>query len=69
MDATVARGLPAWRDAARPLAGELAPLLDRVDHLLPASYRDVVVRTPYRIAALTTAERAPPSSSATPRTR
>jgi len=51
MDAAVARGLPAWRDAARPLAGPMAPLLDRVDHLLPASYRDVVVRTPYRIAS------------------
>ncbi len=50
MEAAVARGLPAWRDAARPLAGPMAPLLDRVDHLLPASYRDVVVRTPYRIA-------------------
>ncbi len=48
MAGTVARGLPAWRDAARPLAGPMAPLLDRVDHLLPASYRDVVVRTPYR---------------------
>jgi 2-polyprenyl-6-methoxyphenol hydroxylase-like FAD-dependent oxidoreductase len=51
MEATVARRLPAWRDAARPLAGPMAPLLDRVDHLLPASYRDVVVRTPYRIAS------------------
>ena len=50
MDGVVARGLPAWRDAARPLAGPMAPLLDRVDHLLPASYRDVVVRTPYQIA-------------------
>lgn len=45
----VAGGLPAWRDQARPLAGDLAPLLDRVDHLLPATYRDVVVRTPYRL--------------------
>jgi FAD-dependent urate hydroxylase len=51
MDGVVSRGLPAWRDAARPLAGPMAPLLDRVDHLLPASYRDVVVRTPYRLAA------------------
>ncbi len=50
MDATVARGLPAWREEARPLAGPMAPLLDQVDHLLPASYRDVVVRTPYRLA-------------------
>ena len=32
------------------MAGELAPLLDRVDHLLPAAYRDVVVRSPYRMA-------------------
>ncbi len=51
MDGVVGRGLPAWRDAARPLAGPMSPLLDRVDHLLPASYRDVVVRTPYRIAS------------------
>ncbi len=50
MEGVLARGLPAWRDAARPLAGPMAPLLDRVDHLLPASYRDVVVRTPYKIA-------------------
>lgn len=48
--ATVAGGLDAWRAHARPLAGELAPLLDRVDHLLPAGYRDVVVRAPYRLA-------------------
>jgi 2-polyprenyl-6-methoxyphenol hydroxylase-like FAD-dependent oxidoreductase len=51
MDGVVARGLPAWREAARPLAGPMAPLLDGVDHLLPASYRDVVVRTPYRLAS------------------
>ena len=68
MEAMVARGLPAWRDAARPLAGPMAPLLDRVDHLLPASYRDVVVRTPYRIAD-SAGEREPPCSPATPRTR
>jgi 2-polyprenyl-6-methoxyphenol hydroxylase-like FAD-dependent oxidoreductase len=50
MAAVQARGLDAWRDQARPLAHEFAPLLDRVDELLPASYRDVVVRTPYRLA-------------------
>jgi 2-polyprenyl-6-methoxyphenol hydroxylase-like FAD-dependent oxidoreductase len=50
MEGVVAQGLPAWRDAARSLAGPMAPLLDRVDHLLPASYRDVVVRTPYKVA-------------------
>ncbi len=49
MAAVVAGGLPAWRERARPLAGRFAPLLDRVDHLLPATYRDVVVRTPYRL--------------------
>lgn len=48
--ATVAQGLDGWREHARPLAGALAPLLDRVDHLLPAGYRDVVVRAPYRLA-------------------
>jgi FAD-dependent urate hydroxylase len=47
---TVAGGLDLWRARARPLAGELAPLLDRVDRLLPAGYRDVVVRAPYRLA-------------------
>jgi 2-polyprenyl-6-methoxyphenol hydroxylase-like FAD-dependent oxidoreductase len=46
----LARGLDAWRAEARPLAGPMAPLLDRVDHLLPASYRDVVVRRPYRVS-------------------
>jgi 2-polyprenyl-6-methoxyphenol hydroxylase-like FAD-dependent oxidoreductase len=50
MPGVVAAGLPAWRAAARPLAGELAPLLEGVDHLLPAAYRDVVVRSPYRVA-------------------
>ncbi|WP_205473983.1 NAD(P)/FAD-dependent oxidoreductase [Nocardioides sp. SYSU D00038] len=50
MTDVLARGLPAWRDAARPLAGRYAPLVDAVDHLLPASYRDVVVRTPWRTA-------------------
>ena len=42
----LAGGLSAWRDAARPLAGPTAPLLDRVEALLPAAYRDVVVRSP-----------------------
>lgn len=42
--------LDAWRAEALELAGPMAPLLDRVDHLLPAAYRDVVVRTPYRVA-------------------
>ena len=50
MPGVMSRGLPDWRAAARPLAAEFAPLLDRVDRLLPATYRDVVVRTPYRLA-------------------
>ena len=50
MPDVLARGLPAWRAAASPMAGEFGPLLDRVDHLLPAAYRDVVVRSPYRLA-------------------
>jgi 2-polyprenyl-6-methoxyphenol hydroxylase-like FAD-dependent oxidoreductase len=49
MPDVLARGLPAWRAEAGPLAGRFAPLLERVDHLLPAAYRDVVVRTPYRL--------------------
>jgi 2-polyprenyl-6-methoxyphenol hydroxylase-like FAD-dependent oxidoreductase len=51
MGAVQARGLDAWRDEARPLSGDFAPLLDRVDHLLPASYRDVAVRTPFRMTS------------------
>jgi 2-polyprenyl-6-methoxyphenol hydroxylase-like FAD-dependent oxidoreductase len=50
MAATVAAGLPAWRSRAEPYAGPHADLLGRVDELLPAVYRDVVVRTPYRLA-------------------
>ncbi|WP_340540574.1 FAD-dependent oxidoreductase [Nocardioides sp. GXZ039] len=42
-------GLDAWRETAAPLAGPYAPLLDRVEELLPAGYRDVVVRTPVRV--------------------
>jgi len=49
MAGLMARGLPAWRDQARPLAGPYGDLLDAVDALLPATYRDVVVRTPYRL--------------------
>jgi 2-polyprenyl-6-methoxyphenol hydroxylase-like FAD-dependent oxidoreductase len=49
MPRVLARGLPAWRDEARPLAGRFAPLLDAVEELLPAGYRDVVVRAPYRL--------------------
>ena len=50
MAPVVERGLAAWRSTALPLAHDLGPLVDRVDHLLPARYRDVVVRTPYRLA-------------------
>lgn len=41
-------GSAAWAAAARPYAGSLAPLLDRVPDggLLEARYRDVVVRSP-----------------------
>ena len=46
------RGAPGRLACRGPrLAGPMAPLLERVDHLLPASYRDVVVRTPYRVAS------------------
>ena len=44
-----AAGVPAWREAARPFAGRYEPLLDRVEDLLVATYRDVVVRTTYRL--------------------
>ena len=43
-----ARDVPSWRAQARRFAGRYERLLDGVDRLLPASYRDVVVRTPYR---------------------
>lgn len=41
--------LDAWRAHAAPYAGPHAALLGRVTELLPASYRDVVVRSPYRL--------------------
>ena len=49
MAAVVAGGLPAWRRDAEPLAGPYADLLERVEELLPATYRDVAVRRPYRL--------------------
>jgi 2-polyprenyl-6-methoxyphenol hydroxylase-like FAD-dependent oxidoreductase len=49
MAGVLARGLPAWREEARPFAGRFAPLLDSVQELLPAGYRDVAVRAPYRL--------------------
>ena len=50
--ATVASARRGARLAgAGPRFAGAEPLLDRVDRLLPASYRDVVVRTPYRVAA------------------
>ena len=49
MDRVLADGLPAWQAQARALAGRSAPLVDRVTELLPATYRDVVVRTPYLV--------------------
>ncbi|MDO9454762.1 NAD(P)/FAD-dependent oxidoreductase [Nocardioides sp.] len=52
MAATLAAGLPAWRQSAAAYAGPHADLLDRVEVLLPATYRDVVVRTPYRLGAV-----------------
>lgn len=48
MPGVMAAGIDRWRARARPLAGPYAHLLDRVSKLLPATYRDVVVRTPYR---------------------
>ncbi len=48
MAGVVGAGLPAWRAAAREVARGHGPLLDRVETLLPAGYRDVVVRSPYR---------------------
>ncbi|MEO9325726.1 NAD(P)/FAD-dependent oxidoreductase [Nocardioides sp. C4-1] len=41
--------LDAWRAVAAPYAGPHTGLLDRVTELLPASYRDVVVRSPFRV--------------------
>lgn len=50
MRAVRERGVEAWRREAQPFVGETyAPLLAAVDHLLEAHYRDVVVRTPYRV--------------------
>lgn len=49
MAEVIAAGLPAWRTQASSLAGPYTPLLESVDELLPATYRDVAVRTPYRL--------------------
>ena len=52
LDATIAAGPAAWIERARPYAGHLKTLVERVDAagLLPARYRDVVVRRPFAIA-------------------
>ncbi|MBM6404289.1 FAD-dependent monooxygenase [Phycicoccus sp. CSK15P-2] len=50
MGATLAAGLDAWRAEAEPFASGLEPLLERVGRLLPAVYRDVVVRRPSRMS-------------------
>ncbi|WP_420114744.1 FAD-dependent oxidoreductase [Pseudactinotalea sp.] len=51
MAAVRSSGLDVWRREARPfLRGRYEPLLDQVDELLEAHYRDVVVRTPYRVS-------------------
>jgi 2-polyprenyl-6-methoxyphenol hydroxylase-like FAD-dependent oxidoreductase len=49
MPAAMAAGGRDWVDRARRHAGELEPLLDRVDDgpVLTARYRDVVVRSPF----------------------
>ncbi len=51
LERTRQRGAEAWRDEARSLAGPLGPLVDAVgqEQLLPARYRDVVVRTPVKV--------------------
>ncbi len=50
MEATTLRaGVAAWRARAEPFAGPYGELLDRVETLLPARYRDVVVRHPHRV--------------------
>jgi 2-polyprenyl-6-methoxyphenol hydroxylase-like FAD-dependent oxidoreductase len=46
IEPVMARGVDAWRDQARPFAGELDYLLDRVTHLMPARYRHVHCRRP-----------------------
>lgn len=51
MEATIERGIAAWRKEAAPFAGRYAPLLERVETLLPATYRDVVVRHPHRVTS------------------
>jgi 2-polyprenyl-6-methoxyphenol hydroxylase-like FAD-dependent oxidoreductase len=48
-EAVLAAGLPRWREDARALAGDFAPLLDEVTELLPAAYRSVAVRSSYRM--------------------
>lgn len=50
-----ARGVRVWRERALRLAGAYAPLVETVTELLPATYRDVVVRTPYRVSGASAA--------------
>jgi 2-polyprenyl-6-methoxyphenol hydroxylase-like FAD-dependent oxidoreductase len=51
IDAVVAAGPAAWLDRARPFAGHLGVLVDRVSEtgILAARYRDVVVPEPFAI--------------------
>ena len=51
VDALRARGLDAWKSDVRRLTRKADPLLDQisdVDQLIAATYRDTVVRTPWR---------------------
>ncbi len=48
IDSAMTEGVDAWREQARPFAGEHDYLLDRVTHLLPARYRHVGCRQPDR---------------------
>jgi 2-polyprenyl-6-methoxyphenol hydroxylase-like FAD-dependent oxidoreductase len=52
IEATRAAGTEAWIRAARPYAGHLAPLVERVTEtgLMGARYRDVVVRSPVLVS-------------------
>ncbi|RLV50674.1 FAD-dependent monooxygenase [Nocardioides mangrovicus] len=49
--AATARDPAGWRAEAARFAGRYSPLLANVETLLPATYRDVAVSTPYRLAA------------------
>ncbi len=51
MASTLEGGVERWRQEALPFAGRYAPLVEGVEELMEARYRDVVVSRPFRMVA------------------